>query len=248
MWRPWLLVVLAGCASLAGCAHVSLSRHDLDDVRRVAVVARVVGGPTSRVFRDDPAWRGRLAERELDDPEGDRRLALVLANGSFDKGPDGSRRLAAGSISRFELAESLRAQVVSGLPRRAPWTGGLVPPQDVARELESYLVQDASGSDPDYGRLKTLRVDAILELTVEDYGLRSERARVGAFLVVTARLFRVGGPTLYRRHLVLDEVTAGREGDDPFAVAKDAGLFARRVKGLAEELGRQVATDLTPSP
>jgi len=208
-------------------------------------VARVADGPHARVFREDPAWHARLAERSLEDAEGDRRLALALEKGTFEKLPDGGKRLVAHTMSRFELAETLRAAVVGGLPARQPWIS-MASPQDVARELESYLVQDASGANPDYQRLKGLGVDAVLEVLVEDYGLRSEQGRAGAFLVGSARLFRPDGGTLYLRRFVSDEVTFQLESADPFAVARDASLFARRLEPILAAVAQQILGDLGP--
>ncbi len=238
-----LLVLLL----LAGCAHLPLSPRAAGELRSVAVVARVADGPHARVFREDPAWHARLAERKLEDPEGDRRLALALEKGTFEKLPEGGKRLVAHTMSRFELAETLRAGVVAGLPRQPPWTS-LASPNDVARELESYLVQDVSGASPDYQRLKRLGVDAVLEVLVEDYGLRSEKGRCGAYLVGTASLTRLDGGTLYLRRFVSDEVTFELESADPFAVARDASLFARRLEPILAAVAQQLVADLSPRP
>jgi hypothetical protein len=116
----------------------------------------------------------------------------------------------------------------------------------VARELESDLIQDTSGAVPDLPRLRVLGVDLVLELLVEDYGLRSEKGRAGAYLMGTARLTRLGGGTLYYRRFVCDEVSSGLEGADPIAVARDPTLFARRLEPILGAVARQVAADLGP--
>jgi hypothetical protein len=236
------LGLLAALCSV-GCAHVPLSASALDETKQVAFLARIEdeAGPKSRVFREDASYRPVLAPRRIDDKEADRRLGNVLAAGSFDK----SKRLVAHTISRFELAEALRSTTLALLPKVSPWVE-VVHPADVARVLESFLVQEVPANAPDYERLLALGADTVLELVVEEYGMRSRGGRAGAYVIGFARMFRINGPTLYLRRFVSDDVTAGVDHLDPFAVSKNATLFKDRVKQIVLAVAEQVAKDLTP--
>ncbi len=245
---------VTGCvlltAFLAGaCAHAPLAPGSLDDIKAVAIVARVQddAGPTSTVFRDDATWNPQLAERKIDATEGDRRLANVLANGSFEKTKDGGKRLIAHTVTRFELADSLRLEVLNLLPKQQPWNNS-VNPADVARALESFLVHEVPAPAPDYQRLLELGVDSVVELVIQEYGLHAANGRVGLYVVGSARLFRIKGGELYHRRFFSDELSPNippLEGLDPFAVAKNAELFAARLKLISGAIAMQVASDLT---
>jgi hypothetical protein len=240
--RLFLPVVLLLCA----CAHSPLSAAALDETHGVAIVARIEdeAGPRSTVFRDDASYRPLLAPRRIDDKEADRRLTAVLTSGTTEKDPSGGRRVKAHTISRFELADTLRSTLLSLLPRENPWSAA-ANPGDVARALESFLVQEVPANAPDYLRLTELGMDTVVEIVIESYGMRSEGGRAGVFLVGTARMFRIGGAALYHRHFTSDDVSAGAVAMDPFAVAKNADLFAQRIKPLISAVAEQVARDLT---
>ena len=233
---------------LAGCAHAPLSSASLQATRTVAIMARISdeAGPHSSVFREDAAYRPQLEERRLDAKEADRRLALVLARGSFQKDADGTRRLVSHTVTRYELADSVRSDLISRLPRRAPWTNA-VGSVEVARVLESFLVQEVPANAPDYELLTPLGAETVLEVVIEDYGLRSEGGRAGAYLVGFARMFRIRGGEVYQRRFVADDLKAGLEPLDPFAVAKDASKFGGRLKALLAGVVTLVASDLNPT-
>jgi hypothetical protein len=235
------------CALLAAaCAHAPLSPSALDDTKAVAIVVRVAdeAGPHATVFRDDATWKPQLAPKKIDDAEADRRLGSAITNGTYEKDKDGGKKLTAHTLTRFELADSLRSQLLDLLPRERPWAGS-VNPADVASALESFLVHEVPSPPPDYTRLLDLGVDTVLEIVIEDYGMHADKGRAGIYLVGTARLFHIKGGELYHRKFFSDELTAGLEGLDPFAVARNAGLFAERLKNIVTAIGQQVASDLT---
>ncbi len=235
------------CALLAAaCAHAPLSPSALDDVKAVAIVVRVAdeAGPHATVFRDDVAWKPQLAPKKIEDAEADRRLVSAITNGTFEKDKDGARKLTAHTLTRFELADTLRSQLLDLLPRSHPWAGS-VNPADVARALESFLVHEVPAPPPDYHRLLELGVDTVVEIVIEDYGMHADKGRAGLYLVGTARMFRIDGSELYHRKFFSDELTAGLEGLDPFAVARNANLFAERLKNIVTAVAQQVAADLT---
>lgn len=239
------LVVLL-FAALLGCAHQPLSAAALDDTKVVAFIARIEdeAGPKSTVFRGDDAYREKL--QRLDDKEGDRRLGNALTVGSYSKAKEGTEpTLEVPTISRFELADSLRSTTLAQLPNVAPWTS-VIHPVEVARVLESFLVQEVPANAPDYELLAQLGADTVVEIVVEEYGMRSEQGHAGAYVLGFARLFRIHGPELYRRRFVSDDITAGLEHLDPFAVRKNAQLFVARIKQIVAGVAQQVAKDLTP--
>ncbi len=238
------LVVLL--AALAGCAHAPLSASALDDTRLVAFIARIEdeAGPKSNVFRNDGSYRDRL--KRLDDKEGDRRLGNALAVGSFEKKKGSAEpELVNRTISRFEIADSLRSNTLALLPNQPPWSE-VVQPVEVARVLESFLVQEVPANAPDYERLAALGADTVVEIVVEEYGMRSEKGKAGAYLVGFARMFRVKGGELYHRRFYSDDLSAGLPHLDPFEVRKNANLFAERIKQMVAAISAQVAKDLTP--
>ena len=228
---------------LCACAHSQLSASSLDRVEHPAFIARIEenAGPHSTVFRDDPSYAARL--KKLDAKEADRRLADKLANGVRD--PKTGQRVI-NPITRFEIADSLRAETLSHLARTPPWTQ-VVNPADVASVLESFLVDEVPANAPDYDRLKPLGADAIIELVVEDFGMRSENGRAGLVLAGYSRLFFVDGGEVYYRRFFSDEVKAGLDHLDPFLVAKNPTLFRTRLRAMIAVIGKQLAEDLSPA-
>jgi hypothetical protein len=222
------------------CAHSPLRAQALAEVERPAIVARIeeTGGPHSKVFRSDSTFGPRL--KTLDPREADRRLVTRLEDGYSDPATHTQVR----ALSRFEIADALRAQLQAQLPGEAPWTE-LISPIEVARVFESFLVKEVPANAPDYQRLRPLGVDAVVEIVIEDYGLRSEEGRVGAYLVGSARLFRIDGGELYHRHFFSDDLKAGLEPLDPFVVAKNPQLFGDRIQQMVAAIAAQVAADLS---
>lgn len=228
---------------LAACAHNQLSASELNQVERPAFIARIEenAGPHSTVFREDSSYSEKL--KKLDPKEADRRLADKLTNGLRD--PKSGQRII-NPITRFEIADSLRAETLSHLSKTPPWSQ-VVNPADVASVLESFLVDEVPANAPDYDRLKPLGADAIVELVVEDFGMRSENGRAGLVLAGYARLFFVNGGEVYYRRFVSDEVKAGLDHLDPFLVAKNPTLFRTRLRAMIAVIGKQLALDLSPS-
>ena len=221
--------------TVAGCAHVPLSGAEVDRMNRPAFISRIeeAAGPRSTVFRDDYAsYKAKL--KKLDAKEADRRLAAKLA-GTKD----------AASITRFEVADTLRAETLARLPQERPWTR-VVNPADVARLLESFLVEEVPANPPDYDRLREVDADTVVEFVVEDFGMRSENGRAGVFLYGHARAFPIGGGTMYFRRFYSDEVKVGLEGLDPFAVAKNPGIFRDRLRQMLRSIADVLAKDLNP--
>lgn len=244
-WPALLLFV-------AGCAHSPLSASALDDTHVVAFIARIQdkAGPQSNVFRNDGSYKERL--KKIDAVEADRRLGNALTVGSFNRKKDkagkeyGEPELEHHTITRFEIADSLRSNTLALLPRHAPWSD-TVHPVEVARVLESFLVQEVPANAPDYDRLAALGADTVVEIVIEEYGMRSSGGKAGAYLLGFARMFRVGGGELYRRAFYSDDLDAGLPHLDPFAVRRDAGLFAQRIKQMVAAVSVQIAKDLTPA-
>jgi hypothetical protein len=236
-----LQVIVLLCCS---CSHVALSAADLKGISRVAFISRIEesAGPQSTVFRDDSTYRSKLAGRKIEDKEADRRLAAVLTDGTFEK-RGGERELKFRTISRFELADGLRSQLLSLLPPQSPWTSA-VSPSEVASVLESFLVKEVPANEPDYERLKTLGADSVMEVVIEDYGMRSQSGKAGVFVRGYARLFRINGGQLYLRRFASDELKAGSVGQDPFAVAKNASLFVEHLRPILTAIAETVARDL----
>jgi hypothetical protein len=230
----------------AGCAHKPLSASALDETKLIAFIARIEdeAGPKSNVFRNDSSYRDRL--KKLDAKEGDRRLGNALTVGSLEKNKSGEFEVTHHTISRFEVADSLRANTLAQLPRQSPWSE-VVHPVEVARVLESFLVHEVPANAPDYERLAALGADTIVEIVVEEYGMRSEKGKAGAYLVGFARMFRINGPELYHRRFYSDDLNAELEPLDPFAVRKNTELFGARIKQMVEAVATQVAKDLTPA-
>ena len=238
------LVVLLLC--LAGCAHKPLSASALDETKSIAFIARIEdeAGPRSNVFRFDGSYRDKL--KRLDDKEGDRRLGNALTVGSMEKTKSGEYEVTHHTISRFEIADSLRSGTLAMLPKHSPWSE-VVHPVEVARVLESFLVHEVPANAPDYERLAALGADTIVEIVVEEYGMRSSNGKAGAYLIGFARMFRINGPELYHRRFYSDDLDAGLPHLDPFAVRKNTELFGERIKAMVAAISLQVAKDLTPA-
>lgn len=241
---------LLSCVALvaAGCAHLPLSHADLDSTAKPAIVARVLpgAGPKANVFSQDDGYAPTLAKStsKKSPAEWDAILADRLLNG-YKTPPDKRPAVDIPSITRFEVADTLREATLEGLPRELPWTR-TASPAEVSSALESLLVEEVSAPEPDYARLLPLGVDWVLEIVVEEYGMRSEKGRAGVFVVGNARLFRIGGGEAYHRRFFSDDVRAGLEHLDPFLTAKDPTLFRERMRQMLVSIAAQLARDLAP--
>lgn len=221
-----LVVVL-----FTGCAHSALSGADLDRVQRPAFISRIEerAGPRSEVFSDDGAYKSKL--KKLDAKEADRRLINHMRKG----------------MSRFEVAEHLRATTFSQLPKEHPWTN-LVDPVRVAGALQTFLVEEVPANPPDYDLLGEFGTDAIVEFVIEEYGMRSDNGRAGVFVEGYGRMFLLDGrKALWYRAFRVDQVDQELPHLDPFRVAKDPVLFRQQMGEALNGVAQQFAKDLQPA-
>ena len=228
MTRRSILGVLA--LLMSGCASQRLAGGDLDSVSRPAFISRIQydAGPRSRVFQEDKAYREKL--KTLEPKEADRRLQAKLAS----------------AVTRFELSERLRVATYRRLPQERPWVRA-VDPARVASALESFLVEEVPARAPDYNLLKPLGADSVVEFVIEDYGMRSEKGRAGAFLRGYARMFKLDGRAeIWRSSIDVDRVREGAEHLDPFKVGKEPALFRQQLTEMLDGLAEKFAQELSP--
>jgi hypothetical protein len=233
-------VAAAGVLALAwaGCAHKPLAGSDLDLVSRPAFVSRIEenAGPDVTVFRDDSSYKPKL--RSLAPPEADRRLRNKL---TF-------------AMNRFELSDRLRATTLALLPRVAPWTR-TADPTGVARVLQSYLVDEVPANAPDFGLLRPLGVDAVVEFVIERFGMRSEKGHAGGFLEGYGRMVLLrDGREVWRRSFRVDQIDSGEPSVDPFAAAKEivlneskGALYRTGMENMLDAVAALFAKDLSPT-
>ncbi len=228
--KPLLTVV--SVLTLASCAHSPLSVSALDRTRKPAFISRIAegAGPKSFVFSSDSSYRPRLAEKRIDDKEADRRLSVKLKHG----------------VSRFSLAEMLRAQTYGRLPRVSPWTA-TVSPARVSSALQSFLVEEVPANAPDYELLRPFGTDAIVEFVVEEYGMRSKGGRAGVFISGYGRMFALDGGKMWFRAFDIDSLESGEPALDPFRVAQDQASYRGTMEKLVEAIAKQFAADLSPA-
>ena len=214
---------------LSACAHRPLSAAALSEVSRPAFISRIEegAGPRSRVFSGDKSYRPRL--ERLDPKEADRRLQVRLAQ----------------AMTRFEVAERLRATTTAKLPPERPWTHA-VDAVRVARVLQSFLVEEVPANAPDYQLLGELGADSVVELVIESYGMRSKGGKGGVFLEGYGRMFTLDGDELWRRRFRADWLDSGLEPLDPLRVAKEPERYREALTLLLDGVAQQMAKDLNP--
>lgn len=226
-----LLLGPATAILAASCAHSQLSGGDLKRVNRPALVSwlEANAGPKSLVFQQDRSYQAKL--KTLDPKEADRRLSLKLGTG----------------ISRFEIADRLRAVTYAQLPKdERPWSNA-VDPAAVANALQSFLVEEIPPAvPPDYQLLKPLGTDAVVEFVIQEYGLHSANGRTGAYVAGYGRMFMLGGSQLWRQSFRLDQLESGSGESDPFQVAKEPELFRAQLAALLDSAALQLARGLSP--
>jgi hypothetical protein len=137
--------------------------------------------------------RPAIVLRPLSDPE----LSLSQADA------DQTNRLR-GRLNAFQISERLRSAIIAHLPSVEPWTS-IMPSVEVATVLDLLLVQDKA-EKPRYELLQEKGSNTVLEVTVRRCGLRfnAETNKTGFFLEGEARLFHIGGSTLWKAPLNLD--------------------------------------------
>ncbi len=217
-------------ALAAGCASQRLAGADLDRVRRPAFISRIEdgAGPKSLVFREDSAYGDKL--KKLEPVEADRRLTVKLQQ----------------AVTRFEISERLRVNTLTQLPPEYPWTR-VVDPARVASVLESFLVEEVPANAPDYDLVAPLGADTIVEFVVQEYGMRSEDGRAGAYVRGYGRMFTLDGRSeVWRRPFEVDQVSAKAEHLDPFKVGKNPDLFRQALTTMLDQVAGVFVKDLTP--
>jgi hypothetical protein len=198
------------------CSHTQLSGADLDRVQRPAYVGRVAEGAGPK---------GDIAVST----EATNQAQLVTALNA--------------SVGRFEMSERLRAQLASALHTEKPWSAA-VPAAQVASALETFLVERVPAVPPDYSLLKPTGADAVVELVIEDYGVRQEGPTVQAYLRGSARMFLLAdGSDLWRTTF---ERAAGLPSLEASALAKDAAPYGEQMRVLLDKTAQALALELTP--
>jgi hypothetical protein len=230
MTGPMLrLVPIVALLVSVGCAHQPLRGSALDEVSRPAFISRIEDEALfAKVFRDDSSYSKKLGK--LDPAEADRRLKAKLSKG----------------MTRFEVSESLRAATVFRIAEEYPWTETLDPAM-VATALQSFLVEEVPAGPPDYDLLKPYGVDAVVEIVVQEYGMRSSNGRAGPFIKGYARMFRLADrSTIWFMRFHRDTVDAKAEHLDPLQVGQNPELFSDRMRPVLDEIGAVFAKELTP--
>lgn len=224
---PFLLTALVGAAAslLCACAHKPLDPRSLEEVRRLAIVVRVVEAAAVNVARAN-SGEGR-AYPELSPADADAALAAQLAQ----------------QVGVFELEERIRAALVSRLPPLPPWTDSM-PSIEVATSLDWLLVDDRSGP-PDYRTLAARGSNSVLEIVVERHGVRHRAGKTALFARGNARLFLLDGRTLWKAPFEVDQTA------DPEAPALDVvelrdGGYRDALVGLVGSVTEQIAKELSP--
>jgi hypothetical protein len=217
----------AATALLAGCARqVPIHAERVAELRRPAIVSRVEKGPTAFIARSDPGGLA-LFPGETDAKAVDQRIATNLGK----------------KVSRFQVAERLRSELVRGLPTQSPWTR-MVPAVDVASALETLLVESRD-EPPDFNALRSLGADAVLDIAINDFGVARHENKVGLYATITAHLFTFdGNDTLYRRTFDVDDARDGRGELAPAALLRGAEDYRDALEDLLQRVGQAISDDL----
>jgi hypothetical protein len=202
-----------------GCTHAQLTGADLDRVQR-------------------PAYVGRLAEGAGPKAEGipgvpDASVAQLTASMNA-------------AIGKFEVSERLRSQLAVALKSEKPWSNA-VPASQVASVLETFLVERVPAVPPDYSRLKPTGADAVVELVVEEFGLRPQGAKAQTFLRGSARMFLLAdGSELWRTEFQRSGEVQGLPPLDGAALVSNAGPYGDQLRTLLDATAAALAQELTP--
>jgi hypothetical protein len=225
------LLPIALCALVSSCAYQPLSSASLDRAVRPAFISRIEdgAGPRAKVFRDDGAYALKL--KKLDAKEADRRLQVKLQRG----------------ITRFEIAERLRVLTFAGLPQERPWVSTIEAAQ-VATLLQSFLVEEVPANPPEYDALKRLGADSVVEIVVEEYGMRSKAGKAGSYIKGYARMFllRNSHEEIFRSAFLADALDSGAKHLDPFVVGQDQDIYRRQMQELIDGISKKLAVQLSP--
>jgi hypothetical protein len=217
---PVRLRTLSLVALLAlGCSHAQLSGADLDRVQRPAYVGRVAEGA-------GPKAQGVQSVTDASEAQ------LVASMNA--------------AIGKFEVSERLRSQLAVALKSEKPWSNA-VPASQVASVLETFLVERVPAVPPDYNRLKPTGADAVVELVVEEYGLRPQGAKSQSFIRGSARMFLLAdGSELWRTEF---QRSGELQGLPPLAAAalqSNAAPYGDQLRTLLDTAAAALAQELTP--
>ncbi|MCL2625237.1 MAG: hypothetical protein FWD46_00255 [Cystobacterineae bacterium] len=213
-----------------GCAHKSLDVAALNTVQKPAFVGRILknAGPKATVFTDDNSFREGL--KKLAPAEGNRRMAARMLKG----------------LPHYELSDGLRARTMLHLGEVAPFRDAADPSQ-VARALGIFLTQDEADAEPNYPTLASLNVDSVVELVIEEYGIRSAQGKLRFWVSGHGRMFRLqGGSVLWKRSFYAEEEASSLPVLDPFVMAKDSTLYRTRIHWVLDTVAQKLAEDLSP--
>jgi len=212
-----------------GCAHKSLNVAALDTVQKPAFVGHILknAGPKVTVFTDDPSFREGL--KRLEPAEGNRRLANWLLKG----------------LPQQELSDGLRSRTLLRLEHEAPFRNA-ADPSKVARALGIFLTQEDADMKPNYQALAELNVDSVVEVVIEEYGVRSAQGKIRFWMKGYGRMFRLqGGSVLWKRSFHAEEEESSLPVTDPFVMAKDPSLFRNRTHWILDTVAQRFAEDLS---
>ncbi len=218
--RVTLRTTCIAALALCACTHTSqLSGAELDRVQR-------------------PAYVGRLAEAAGPKAQG-------LGTGTQSEGELVGAMNAA--IGKFEVSERIRSQLAVALRAEKPWSNA-VPASQVASALETFLVERVPPVPPDYSRLKPLGADAVLEVVIEDFGVRPEGSAAQSYLRGYARLFLLDdGTELWRADF---QRSGSSQGLPPLSVAtfqSNAALYGDQMRALLDASALGLAQQLSPT-
>jgi hypothetical protein len=150
------------------------------------------------------------------------------------------------AIGKFEVSERLRSQVAVALKDEKPWSNA-VPASQVASVLETFLVERVPAVPPDYNRLKPTGADAVVELVVEEYGLRPQGAQSQTFVRGYGRMFLLAdGSELWRSEFERSGATQGLPALDASAVQLNASAYGDQLRTLLDASAVALAQELTP--
>ena len=150
------------------------------------------------------------------------------------------------AIGKFEVSERLRSQVAVALKSEKPWSNA-VPASQVASVLETFLVERVPAVPPDYNRLKPTGADAVVELVVEEYGLRPQGTQSQSYLRGSARMFLLADNSeLWRTEFQRSGEVQGLPPLDAAALVSNAGPYGDQLRTLLDATAAALAQELTP--
>lgn len=201
-----------------GCSHAQLSGADLDRVQR-------------------PAYVGRVAEGA--GPKAQGAGGADASNAALSTAMNAA-------IGKFEVSERLRSQVAVALKAEKPWSNA-VPASQVASVLETFLVERVPAVPPDYNRLKPTGADAVVELVVEEYGVRPQGAQSQTFVRGYGRMFLLAdGSELWRGEFQRSGESQGLPPLDASSLQSSATAYGDQMRTLLDASAAALAQELTP--